>query len=178
MAVIHDKFIFIHIPKTGGSSLKRMFNRDYPGELRVYDEKHMPLREYKIEDRIGKLTFTIVRNPYARTWSWYNHYLRHRVPTGMPLVSFQKYVLDRCERSDFYQQYYLTDNIDVIYQTEEFDSMIADIESRLNLKFTKIVKEGQQHKFDRDYRKFYNNELIDIINNGEPIVLSKFRYIF
>jgi len=82
--ISHDyKFIFVHIGRTGGSSLERLFGVDVTKDSRTavtgntdFREKHKDLsfyyRRYPKEfDRYFK--FTIIRNPYDRlvsAWLW------------------------------------------------------------------------------------------------------------
>jgi len=57
-------FIYIHIPKTGGSSLKEIFL--YQNHIIALDHIHF------IKSKPPVPTFTVVRNPYYRTLSAYN----------------------------------------------------------------------------------------------------------
>ena len=63
------KFIYIHIPKTGGHSLRKV--------LLVKHTAHAPAHMY-IWDR-GYFKFTFVRNPYARLLSLYYQYHKEHI---------------------------------------------------------------------------------------------------
>ena len=63
------KFIFIHIPKTGGTSIERFF-KNRPNRML----KHKTAQDYALENpRIWNqyLKFTVVRNPWDWMVSWY-----------------------------------------------------------------------------------------------------------
>ena len=72
------KLLFIHIPKTAGTSLKVALNCNF-----VFDKKfigHEPLFyiEKNVLDylRTDTFIFSIVRNPYTRTFSYFKHFCR------------------------------------------------------------------------------------------------------
>ena len=87
------KFIFIHIPKCGGTSVEQTLlkNEDIPEErilkwnlteeeqqeYRLYykygniDVQHRKIDQYKTENEKNYFTFTFVRNPWERFLSEY-----------------------------------------------------------------------------------------------------------
>jgi hypothetical protein len=71
MLVSHtQKFLFVHIQKTGGSTIKTLL-ADRIGDLEQVGASHSPLRE---ASGIGDdyFRFAFVRNPWARLVSWYS----------------------------------------------------------------------------------------------------------
>lgn len=118
MIIIDDEWCFIHIPKTSGTNLSKVFpdgrskkylhNEFWDGfwdgsldpSLIPYAEiirnvnvvKHAPLSFWK---KMGIVNdhkiFTIVRNPYTRLVSWYNEVKRDGGRTDVP---FKNLVLD------------------------------------------------------------------------------------
>ena len=76
MIIPERKVIFIHIPKTAGTSIEKYFNSDKPQCL-----KHDVIKDIKIKfpkEYNSYAKFTVVRNPYDRMVSWYFH-LKERV---------------------------------------------------------------------------------------------------
>lgn len=87
------KLLFVHIPKTGGSSVERFFGMNQPDRLMSGDAKHnidgikfasQHLRARDLENLYPDLVkkyymFTFVRNPYDRVLSeyYYNHKKRN-----------------------------------------------------------------------------------------------------
>tara|TARA_A100001015_G_C15037250_1_gene737120 strand:+ start:3272 stop:3979 length:708 start_codon:yes stop_codon:yes gene_type:complete len=79
---LEQDFIFIHIPKTGGTSVKDCLIRNYPKENLFYTDfgYHAPLREYvkaiksnpNCKPMAEYVIFVCVRNPWDRMVSLYN----------------------------------------------------------------------------------------------------------
>jgi hypothetical protein len=70
------KFIFVHIPKTGGTSLARALNPSFP----VNGNKHqdaMYFKEKCPDNFHSYFKFSLVRNPWARAVSYF-HFKKHR----------------------------------------------------------------------------------------------------
>jgi hypothetical protein len=71
-----NRSIFVHIPKTGGTSIEVYF-KDYLNEAFSKEEKHFTARDAKklYPEWDIYFTFTFVRNPWERVFSyWYNYY--------------------------------------------------------------------------------------------------------
>jgi hypothetical protein len=96
---------FIHIPKTGGSSINAWLSDNAKGEF-YHDSTHInrpgmsrhltyqQVAQLSIEDnRDMGFTFTVVRNPWDRCVSSYFHWLRLQTAKGItdPL-SFEQYI--------------------------------------------------------------------------------------
>lgn len=78
------KFIFIHVPKTGGCSVRRALNG---GGLR-----HRTLDCYNQQLVQDYFTFAFVRNPYDLLVSWYHH----KPALEQVYRSFENWVKHRC----------------------------------------------------------------------------------
>lgn len=103
------KFIFVHIPKTGGSSIEKalgLFGRDNNGANELCADilygtagdralQHLPAREISrlLSRRAfnGYFKFAFVRNPYERTVSAYHFHLKY----GGESLSFEEYLEKR-----------------------------------------------------------------------------------
>jgi hypothetical protein len=87
--------VLIHIPKNAGTSIRKQFSPHKP----VW-EKHACLQE--IFDALGDQQFLrhsylgIVRNPYARIYSWYKFHKKHKVLAQFYHGSFSEWVLRGC----------------------------------------------------------------------------------
>lgn len=181
MPVIHDKFVFLHIQKTAGTSLKMMFQDTYPGELKVTYPHHLKFNEIDQELVQSKFKFTIVRNPFARQYSFYKNDCRAKMEDGRKhFDAFEQYFYCRNTDQTFYQQYYLDDInvLDKVYQTEKFTEMIDDLCKRFGFKFKRTFHYGQEHVFNRDYSQHYSKHMIDILVEREPVIFKLFDYKF
>ena len=68
------KFIFIHIPKTGGSSVENFFTSGYSEG--GFESKHKTAISYESEfpDKFREyFTFSTIRNPWEKCFSHYNY---------------------------------------------------------------------------------------------------------
>tara|TARA_Y100000287_G_C14137589_1_gene313056 strand:- start:194 stop:796 length:603 start_codon:yes stop_codon:yes gene_type:complete len=64
-------FIFIHIPKTGGTSIEQVFKKRFKG-----NRKHMTMLDYENElgSEINKyFIFSVIRNPWDRLVSYWKY---------------------------------------------------------------------------------------------------------
>ncbi len=181
MPVIHEKFVFTHIQKTAGTSLKMMFQDSYPQTLCVTYPHHVPLRDLDPEIYQNKFKFTIVRNPFARQYSYYQNDCRAKKEDGRKVMeSFEEYFYFRHNDPKFYQEYFLCDinEFDKVYKTEQFDDMIEDLESRFGFKFKRKFYYGKQHIFNRDYSEHYSRRMIKILMERERTLTEHFDYKF
>ena len=77
MILDDHKILFIHIPRTGGTSVEKFFEFKTHDNLlstqsSIRNAQHLTLKEYTQEIDIEKyFKFTIVRNPWDRLLSWY-----------------------------------------------------------------------------------------------------------
>ena len=73
----YNNFLFIHIPKTGGTSINNTFKKNNLKTWNtVKDYGHDPLYILKNNNIINNDTFifSIVRNPYTRAFSYWKHF--------------------------------------------------------------------------------------------------------
>ena len=101
-----QKIIFLHIPKTAGSSLRHIVEQEYTSGacIHIYSEhpdfaairKDLPTAKviyghisYGVHDSLGVQGryITFVRNPVERVLSYYNHLCRHEATEGMTLLN-------------------------------------------------------------------------------------------
>lgn len=87
----YDKVLFVHIPKTAGSSISKiLYDNDLDNWNRVWPRHHDPYSYLKeanlIDDSV--FSFAVVRNPYTRTYSCYKQYNK----TNQTNISFSKYL--------------------------------------------------------------------------------------
>lgn len=78
-SVSYKKVLFIHVPKTGGTSIsKYLIENNLDNWIRMCPVRHDPYFLLQKNNHIDDLTFTfsVVRNPFTRMYSYYHHYNR------------------------------------------------------------------------------------------------------
>ena len=110
------KTIFVHIPKTAGTSISQALYKEQP--------KHHPLKIYKNLDSErfeNYFKFAFVRSPYDRLYSTYRYArkISHPVYRG-PLSdiakydSFEQFVFEWCDRQKISEHYFLKAQVDYL----------------------------------------------------------------
>ena len=181
-----DNFIFIHINKTGGSSVAWALKLPF---------EHLTAQE-KIElvgdrrwDRC--LTFTIVRNPWDKVVSQY-HY---RLKTNQTDLNDETIPFDECvrqafsKRDSFYhdnpkfflpQTDWITDQngrilVDEIVHFENLDAEFSQVMKKLGKRITLPHLRKSKHGHYRDY---YDTETAAIIHDYFQKDIENFGYSF
>jgi hypothetical protein len=165
--------LFVHVQKTGGSSVEVFLDRalddveDFPSEkhhtLAQLLRKHPEFRSYWI--------FGFVRNPWARVASWWAMILRVREehPENLAanpfweeaakLDDFEDFVLrgtDQFDRMRRPQVTYLTTptrRADFVGRTETFEADLRAVAARLDVPFTEVPRENVSSSYD--WREWY-----------------------
>ena len=98
--MIDKKILFVHIPKTAGTSINSYLTKNYLNawymdtkmkiDPRLFQHAPFYLYEENI-DLQDVFTFTVVRNPYTRAFSHYNH-IKDRFKIRMTFNDFLKYI--------------------------------------------------------------------------------------
>jgi chondroitin 4-sulfotransferase 11 len=158
------KCIFIHIPKTAGTSIEKIFESN--GNEYKQSEKHLLAQDSKRRYRRhwkDYVKFSIVRNPWARLYSvWYNY--RDSGKTKLELSEF----IDEVKKGKYYlltpQVRWLRTKgkieMDFIERFEDIPDLFENIMDRFNLKMDTIpnfkLMEGKA-----DYKGSYTDETIE-----------------
>ncbi|TDR23858.1 sulfotransferase family 2 domain-containing protein [Marinicella litoralis] len=180
-------YIFIHINKTGGSSIEKALN--LPFEHLTALEKIQEVGTKKWQE---KFTFAFVRNPFDKVCSHY----RYRVKTNQtqlkvkPLTFSEWVQLSYGERDpDYYdkpkmfmpQTQWLCDNagqllVDEVYQFEKLHTDFAEFCQKLEISDAQLphLKASQSV----DYRAYYDANSKAIIEQRFASDLARFNYQF
>lgn len=159
-----NKWAYIHIPKTGGSSLSQIL-------LSVPDTE-----EIVLHGTLNQLTnvedyfiFSTVRNPFTRLASWYEH--RKREGNIQPFSNFiQK--IDPLDYVFFSQEYFLyhgkTENkkVSFVAKYENFENDIKIIFDTIGIKNYTIPHINRNMLWERHpnlntyklYKQYYNED--------------------
>lgn len=190
--------IFVHIPKTAGTSIKK-----YIGKNNLNDLVHMKLSEmknyfYDKEKRYNKIKFrdyfkfTVLRNPWERMVSIYEYrketskksYWQNIRKKNYNFNEFLKYFLDLfgleelISRGNYLKYITLNKKIKVDYAIN-FHNFEKDFKVIKKIKIGKknlIQKLRKSNK--KDYRKYYNSESLDLINDIHKDDIEIFKFDF
>jgi hypothetical protein len=76
--LITKHFLFLHLPRTGGSFLSELCYRSLPREWRIPNEIHPHAPYSEVKDRFSHLPMIcFVRNPWDWYVSWYHHHIEN-----------------------------------------------------------------------------------------------------
>jgi hypothetical protein len=165
-----DKVLFVHIPKTAGTSVSNFLelnNMDqWVRKYNKYPRRHEPYFELKKNNIINEdvFSFSIVRNPYTRTYSCFNQYNKdHKTK-----ISFIQYLNDIKNNVispitpllHLKQSFFITENnkilVNKIYKFENLKEFEQDFSCSLG--FDHVG--GYMVEL---YNKEYTTEAIDIV---------------
>lgn len=194
------KAIFIHNPKTGGTSIEDLLDIEASKDNLLcgdyencdYALQHMPYKELKsaidptIFDSFFKFTF--VRNPWDRLVSTY-HWRDRCYPTFSDFIYFIDKLLTRYNNNNLedypgfarhnashYLPQYLYIGQDVkIYRFEDFNNGVKDLRKCLNI--TKTIKHNNISKH-KHYSYYYTDDLIKIVARIYAEDIKLFNYTF
>ena len=183
------KCIFIHIPKTGGESVAVLLGVDPdPQKLQYLPQKHAGIRYY--QKKFPKefktyFKFAIVRNPWAATISWAAW--RDRVIKKNPPDSFSKekfkYYMNHEFRKSFFAKkrpetmLFINGDMkmDFIVRFETINEDFEYVYKKLNITNKLPHKNRTKHK---RYQEYYNDKMIDMVNDKFKNDIKYFKYNF
>jgi hypothetical protein len=157
MPISHTKkAVFVHIPKTAGTTIEKAFGMQNSESLYCtkYNEKYMVCPQHLYADEILKecpqckdyFWFAVVRNPFSRLVSEYyyinNSNSRARNFKGLPFNEFIREVfsLSEKDRSFLFDRHlepqcnFVNTNT-TIYKFEQLDNCFADLKCKFGIPF-------------------------------------------
>ena len=185
-----DDVLFIHIPKTGGTSIERLFNipRHGIGSDDPVSRGRAHFQHGRLDDIIrgGAVTpeflesayiFTFVRNPYDRAVSHY-FFCKQRKKHGVTQsTSFKKYITGpmQSKRHHGPQYKFIGDHeIDFIGRFENFDEDVKHVAKEIGLGEVEVPHLNKSIR--KPYRKIYTPETKKIIEDVCAVDFERFGY--
>ena len=207
-SIVQHGFWFVDIPRTSSSSIRselgKRFGRAY-GKKNVVEKQHATSQIFsdhmtaiKMQAFIGDsnwnklFTFTVVRNPWDRTFSMY-HYRKKKddIPREW---NFRDYVFElakatsKCKYFGYYayrvgaSDYVLGENgeiiIDFIARYENRLHDLKEIASRLNLNEFGELRIQSSKPREAHYSEFYDSETQEIVRQLYYRDIELFNYEF
>lgn len=183
------KFIFIHIPRTGGTSIS-----DSLGFNGYFKQKHRNFNDLKANLTMGSLKsyfkFTFIRNPWAIMISkyktdWYNSSRpgwggEIGINSGKGLKHFLlNYKHPKHERGDTFFDYFDPTEIDFIGRYENRVNDLKFISSKINVNINPnfFVKMPGSEK-NQHYTDYYDDETRDMVFQKYEKEIKYFGYKF
>ena len=176
----YSAVLFVHIPKTAGSSISKIPNeKNLDNWKREWPRHHDPYSYLKeanlIDDSV--FSFAVVRNPYTRTYSCYKQYNK----TNQTNISFSEY-LNNIKQGKISQitpllhipqSFYVIDQdiiqVDRIYKFENLKELEEELEWTLGFyNVGNYVVES--------YIEDYTDDAIEIVQNFYSSDFINFAY--
>jgi hypothetical protein len=181
-----DNFIFIHINKTGGSSIEKALK--LPSEHKTAVEK---IEEIGIASWERKFTFTVIRNPWDKVVSHYHYRVQtNQTSLGIRPINFNQWVWYTYENKDpiYYdfpkmfmpQVDWITNNDEKILVNkiihfenleDEFKAVARRLGKHVNLPHIKASNRG-------NYREYYDDKTIKVIEKWFSKDIENFGYSY
>ena len=178
-----NKLIYIHIPKTGGTSLKKAIYGYYP---KGDHQKWGVVKEVSAATWDTYFKFSFVRNP----WDWvYSIYSFYRMGKKYTLVeanvlpdTFEEFIYDLDKYLDILglninQCDFIGDELDHIGRFETINDDFKFIMEKLGMNGLKLPH-IRQSKRNVDYHEVYNDDMVEIVRNKFTKDIEKFGYEF
>ena len=178
-----DNWAFVHIPKTGGTSITNILQSQPNTERRTGHDS------IRVIESDNLFIFTFVRNPFTRIASAYFHGFRK----GQYSKNFEWFLknLDNKDLALLPQSYYVnsgkTKNKQISYigKYENFDNDLKKVLKKLNILDTTIPHDNRNPIYDKHpnlnqtqyYKHFYTEEWMkDVVRERYKDDFKQFNY--
>ena len=197
MIIVKDKFCFIHIPKTSGSSLTtilssyiaeehrnsvtRLEGMGWQGTWHI-DRQHTILNNDNVTKINGLDVVTIVRNPYCRMLSFYNNFNKGKFTSFKDFLLCNRPQLPFCETLHQHPIIENKFNIKVKWYKQECNAHY-NICKDYGLKYQEVYVVGgagnELKNYTRNnYTEYYDEETKQIVAEKYAKDIEYFGYEF
>lgn len=181
-----DNFIFVHINKTGGSSVARALNIPFEHKTALEKIEEMGCRKWE-----RCLTFTVIRNPWDKVVSHYHYRVKtNQTALQTAPIPFNEWVQHAYGQQDplYYDQPKMfmpqTDWIADKNGRILVDEIIhfENLDDEFNKLMQKLGKHARLPHLNKsrhgDYREYYDEATAEIVRNWFKKDIINFRYEF
>jgi len=194
--MVGNRFIFIHIPRTGGSSLERILlslesvaSWDEMNRRGIVDKLIGPEKHYKasrVQAAVGQakwekaLKISIVRNPFDKVISHYfQPFYRHsNALSGNTLESFLSAYQPAPHEDGFTCSDYLDKELDFVIRYENYADELLMLLGPFGVTPTQVAERIGPVRPIRNYREFYSSRARQMVEDLYRIDLERFHYSF
>lgn len=181
----HGNKIFIHIPRTGGTTILNEIKKYECDVKRQCEFNHDPLFKLQSLNRWEEdaYIFCVARNPFIRTYSYYNHYIKHNKPCTFDdfLKKIKLKIKSKYTPYYYYPQSFFIYNDDgeitlsKIFKFEEYNDALKEIADVYQIEF-KFGHERQTAWHPDDLLKDYTTENKELVRDLFSIDFINFSY--
>jgi hypothetical protein len=185
--------IFLHVPRTGGTAIKRMFGihqLDSDDASVVPSPQHLTCELLRL--RVGSekyeryYRFAFVRNPWARLLSTYRW--RRRLPKKRavpPFPEFVRHVQRVVEEERYYEEEFgdhfipqvqYTLDVHDVFRHEAFGAGVHEVAERLGVKVGALPSGGRQPR--GAYWEHYDDQTRSVVFETYRDEIERFAYVF
>jgi len=184
--------VFIHIPKTGGTSIANALHRvEIMCGIPVITgsipkRSHLPIcdriKEYSDERWKQLFKFTIVRNPWDHAVSWFHWHRNNEFYATH--ASFEAWVLSGCPSHfllDQRQYFTMSDNIMVDYvgRFEDLRQTLDRVTDGIGRERISNLPHEYKSPNRQPYQQYFkNNAMIDVVAQKNKWLIDHFGYQF
>ena len=194
--MIGNQFIFIHIPRTGGSSLERILlsletvhSWQALNSKGIVDQYVGPAKHYKasrVQDLAGHvqwqqaLKLSIVRNPFDKVISHYfqPYYREINALSDKSLDFFLDAYQPAPHEDGVTCCDYLDRDVDLIIRYENYEEELLALLAPLGIQLHQIRERIGPVRSSGDYRKFYSSHTRQKVEDRYRDDLVRFHYAF
>ena len=187
------RVVFLHVPKTGGTTIKRIFGID---KLNNSDPTIRPSLQHLtctlLRNEMGAekydqyYKFAFVRNPWARIVS--DYFWRQQLPKKRPVLPFSEFVLNAqslVRSGNYYDQEFgdhfipqinYTTDVDDVFSFESFAESVHTVAEKLNVQIDPISSK-EPKPYDK-YWQYYDQKSRLIIAEIYAEEIEQFGFEF
>lgn len=170
--------IFVHIPKTGGVSIRRWGKRNMKNRCRLLErgEKHKTVYEIRKKYSNYDTSFAVVRNPFDRVISGWKYY-QSKEKTQLGLREFiQSPSVVSKQMVEFIDDNTIILRFENLNEEFEFISKLLQ-EDGANYDKLKMLNITSSNEI-KHYREYYDDETRSMVEQQYSDDLKKFNYEF
>ncbi len=203
--IITDDYIFIHIPKTAGTSIERVLNQTQQVKTKLITKQrfrgHISTKELQAAigpaEMLSRFKFVVVRNTWDRILSLYSHITQTGVTSSnvslenktikkyFTKMGFNNWVVNELKQlknpswkqNTSQQITWITPSVDYVIRFEQLNKGFQTVCDKLNIicELEHVTKNKTSHA---PYQEVYNNEAREYISVRYSQDIEQFNHKF